>query len=88
MFYKAVAFGRNLAYWNVTSAQSMKIMFRNAHRFDHDMCRWASMVNVSYYHDIMGMFMNSGCPTETMVGPFWGNDPRWTKPGPWCHSCE
>jgi Mycoplasma protein of unknown function, DUF285 len=90
MFYQAESFGRNLVYWNVSSATDMVSMFRNAPRFDHDMCQWADVLkknNVSSMN-LMGMFMNSGCPTDTMVGPFFGEDPRWSLPGPFCHSCE
>jgi Mycoplasma protein of unknown function, DUF285 len=90
MFYAAESFGRNLVYWNVSSATDMVSMFRNVPRFDHDMCPWANVLKANNLTtmNVMGMFMNSGCPVDTMVGPFFGEDPRWSLPGPFCHSCE
>lgn len=90
MFYQAQAFGRNLAYWNVSSATNTVSMFRNAPRYDHDMCAWAPVLEANNLSsaDVQEMFMNSGCPEPTMVGPFFGEDPRWSRPGPFCRSCE
>ena len=90
MFYEAQRFDRNLVYWNVKSATNMISMFRNAPRFNQDLCEWGEQLTSNTM--VTGMFLSSGCPLESNVGPFfYDNDndknPNHRRPGPFCHPC-